>query len=141
MTGEIASEQDVGKEEGNLEDVDVIQTVTTNVTATEDITGVEKDSNILIGKLDESVYRMFGQQAGSVSSLSRSSSDTGGEGAVTVGLTKTVGTQSRRGRWECNATYVSIGSTLPVRQCPSQLLKPSRYLDVSRGYALAASPN
>ena len=80
------------KEERNLEVADDLHA--TNDTATGEITGMEKDSSKLIGNLDESVYRMFGQHSGSVSSLSHSSTETGSEGAICHGgPNKAVGTK------------------------------------------------
>ena len=81
----VVCERDVAKGEGILEVVGDLQAGDINHSATEESQGMEKDSSKLIGKLDESVYRVFGQQAGSVSSLSRSSSDTGSEGAICHG--------------------------------------------------------
>ena len=49
--------------------------------------GMDQAASKVVGKLDDSVYKPFGQgsQSGSISSLSRSSSDTGSEGAVCSG--------------------------------------------------------
>ena len=67
---------------GGVEDVDDFQ----GGNAAEEATGMDKVASKPIGKLDESVYRMFGHGgSGSVSSLSRSSSDTGSEGAICKG--------------------------------------------------------
>ena len=64
---------------GAVEGVDESQSVT-------DLdTGMEQSSSKTIGKLDESVYKIFGHGSGSVSSLSRSSSDTGSEGLICNG--------------------------------------------------------
>ena len=96
--GVVTCEGDVTKEEENLEVVGGPQAGATSDAATGEIAGMEKDSSKLIGKLDESVYRKFGQQAGSVSSLSRSSSDTGSEGAICHGgPNKNCGNQVKEG--------------------------------------------
>ena len=64
--------------------------------------GMDQIANKTVGKLDESVYKLFGQGSESSSSLSRSSSDTGSEGAIALEarVRKCVGIQLQTMTWE-----------------------------------------
>ena len=80
--GGIGGGRDAAPESEAVEDVDDFQ----GGNSAGEGTGMEKVASKPIGKLDDSVYRMFGHAgSGSVSSLSRSSSDTGSEGAICSG--------------------------------------------------------
>ena len=92
-------------------------------------TGMEKDQAVnksaQIGKLDESMYKIFGPGAGSVGSLSRSSSDTsqGSENAVCNGgrPRKSAESHSKLVRLGFRVTGATNGFTPHVRASPSPL--------------------